>query len=173
MALFYIGIKIEITDPVNTKICLTKISEDKIMLPTLRTRANWPGLLDEFFSDSYLPRFYNRDNGHDMPAVNIIEGKEDYKIDVAAPGLNKEDFKVNLDNNVLTVSSEKEFKNESNEDNILRREFSYSSFSRSFTLPETINGEKIKATHKDGILSLVVPKKEEAKIKPVREIKIS
>ena len=143
------------------------------MLPTLRTRASWPSLLDEFFNDSYFPRLFNREIGQDMPAVNIIEGKEDYRIEVAAPGLDKEDFKVSLDNNVLTVSSEKEVKNESNEDNVLRKEFSYSSFSRSFTLPETVNGDKIKAVHKDGILSLVIPKKEEAKTKPVKEIKIS
>ena len=74
---------------------------------------------------------------------------------------------------MLTISSEKEVKNESKEENVLRREFSYTSFSRSFTLPESVNGDKIKATHHDGILSIVIPKKEEAMVKPSREIKIS
>jgi HSP20 family protein len=143
------------------------------MLPKLRTRTSWPSLIDEFLNDNYMPRFFDWETGQNMPAVNITEGKDDYKIDVAAPGLNKEDFKISLDNNVLSISSEKEVKNESKEENVLRREFSYSSFSRTFTLPETVNGEKIKATHHDGILSIVVPKKDEAKVKPVREIKIS
>jgi HSP20 family protein len=143
------------------------------MLPKLRTRSNWPSLIDEFFNDSYLPRFFDWETGQNMPAVNITEGKEDYKIDVAAPGLNKEDFKISLDNNVLSISSEKEVKNESKEENVLRKEFSYSSFCRTFTLPETVNGDKIKATHNDGILSIVVPKRDEAKVKPVKEIKIS
>lgn len=143
------------------------------MLPKLRTRSNWPSLMDEFFNDSYLPRFFDWETGQNMPAVNITEGKEDYKIDVAAPGLNKEDFKISLDNNVLSISSEKEVKNETKEENVLRREFSYSSFCRSFTLPETVNGDKIKATHNDGILSIVIPKKDEAKVKPVKDIKIS
>lgn len=147
--------------------------EDKVMLPKLRTRTSWPNLIDEFLNDSLTPRFFNWESGQNMPAVNIAEGKEDYKIEVAAPGLGKEDFKISLDNNVLTISSEKEVKNESNDENVLRREFSYTSFNRSFALPETINGEKIKASYNEGVLNILVPKKEEAKIKPVREIKIA
>jgi HSP20 family protein len=144
------------------------------MLPSLKTRTTaWPSLVEEFFNGDIFPRFFDGDNRHSLPAVNIIEGKDDYKIEVAAPGLNKEDFKINLDNNVLTVSSEKEERDESNENKVMRKEFSYYSFSRSFTLPGTVNAEKIMASHKDGILSIVIPKKEEAKQKPVREIKIS
>jgi HSP20 family protein len=143
------------------------------MLPNLRTRTSWPNLIDDFLNDSLMPRFFNWETGQNMPAVNITEGKEDYKIDVAAPGLGKEDFKISLDNNVLNIYSEKEVKNESKDENVLRREFSYSSFNRSFTLPESVNGDKIKATHNDGILSIVIPKKDEAKVKPVRDIKIS
>ncbi len=143
------------------------------MLPKLRTRTSWPNLIDEFLNESLMPGFFNWETGQNMPAVNITEGKDDYRIEVAAPGLKKEDFKISLDNNVLNISSEKEFKNETRDENVLRREFSYSSFSRSFSLPESVNGDKIKATHNDGILSIVVPKKEEAKVKPVRDIKIS
>ena len=143
------------------------------MLPIIRTRRrSWPSLVDEFFNNDLFPRFYNWNDGHSVPAVNISEGKNEYAIDVAAPGLNKSDFKVNLDRNLLTISAEKEVKNESNEEDVLRREFNYNSFSRCFTLPETVDADKIKATHKDGILNVVIPKKEKAD-KLVKEIKIT
>ncbi len=143
------------------------------MLPLLRTKTAWPNLVEEFFNGDNFPRFFDNETRYTLPAVNIIEGKEDYKIEVAAPGLNKEDFKVNLENNLLTISSEKEEKQEAQEEKVMRREFSYCSFSRSFTLPQTVNADKIRATHKDGILQVVVPKKEEAREKPAREIRIS
>jgi HSP20 family protein len=143
------------------------------MLPKLRTRTSLPILIDEFLNDSMIPRFFNWETSQSVPAVNITEGKEDFRIEVAAPGLDKEDFKISLDNNVMNISSEKEDKTESEDENVLRREFSYSAFRRSFTLPATVNGDKIKATHNDGILTIVIPKKEEAKVKPVREIKIT
>jgi HSP20 family protein len=143
------------------------------MLPTLRTRNAWPSLVEEFFNNELFPRFFDAESQHSVPAVNIAESKEDYRIDVAAPGLNKDDFRINLENNVLTVSSEKEDKREDKDEKVMRKEFSYYSFSRSFTLPVTVNTEKIRATHKDGILQILIPKKEEAKEKPAREIKIS
>jgi HSP20 family protein len=143
------------------------------MLPTLRTRTAWPSLVEEFFNGDLLPRIFDAETRQSLPAVNIIEGKEDYRIEVAAPGLNKEDFKISLENNVLTVSSEKEEKQEEKDEKVMRKEFSYYSFSRSFTMPMTVNSEKIRATHKDGILQVIIPKREEAKEKPSREIKIS
>ncbi len=143
------------------------------MLPTMRTRTTWPGLFDEFLNRDLLPRIFDAESRHSLPAVNIIEGRDDYRIEVAAPGLNKEDFKVSLENNVLTVSSEKEEKQEEKDEKVMCREFSYYSFRRSFTLPMTVNSEKIRATHKDGILQVIIPKKEESKEKPSREIKIS
>lgn len=143
------------------------------MLPSLRTRTAWPNLVEEFFNGDLFPRFFDNETRQSLPAVNIIEGKDDYRIDVAAPGLNKEDFKINLENNVLTVSSEKEEKQEEKDEKVMRKEFSYYSFSRSFTLPQTVNADKIKAMHKDGILQVIIPKKEEAKEKPSREIRIS
>ena len=82
------------------------------MLPSLRTRTAWPNLVEEFLNGNLFPGFMDNETRHTLPAVNIIESKDDYRIEVAAPGLNKEDFKVNLENNVLTVSSEKEEKNE-------------------------------------------------------------
>jgi HSP20 family protein len=142
------------------------------MLPSLRAANAWPNLVEEFFNGDLIPRFFESENRRSLPAVNIVEGKDYYRIEVAAPGLRKEDFIINLDNNVLTVSSEREEKQESNEDKVMRREFSYYSFKRSFTLPETVNADKISANHKDGILHISIPKREEAKQKPSRDIKI-
>ncbi len=143
------------------------------MLPTLRTRNTWPSLVEEFFNGEMFPKFFDAESRHSIPAVNILENRDEYRIDVAAPGLNKEDFRIQLENNVLNVSSEKEESREEKDERIMRKEFSYSSFNRSFTLPMTVNSEKIKATHKDGILQIVIPKKEEAREKPSREIKVS
>ena len=143
------------------------------MLPTLRTKNVWPSLVEEFFNGELFPKFFDSDTSYSIPAVNILENKDEYRIEVAAPGLDKEDFRINLENNVLTVSSEKEEKKEDTNERVMRKEFNYYSFNRSFTLPMTVNAEKIKANHKDGILHILIPKKEEAREKPAREIKIS
>jgi HSP20 family protein len=141
------------------------------MLPMLRFSR--PALADDFFRTNFLSDLFDSDNGFNVPAVNIAEGKEDYRIEVAAPGLEKNDFKINLDHNVLTISSEKEHNKEEKNDNYTRKEFSYSSFKRSFTLPESVEGEKISASHKNGVLFITIPKREEAKVKPAREIAIA
>jgi HSP20 family protein len=109
-----------------------------------------------------------------LPAVNILEDENRIQIDVAAPGMKKEDFKVNFDQNRLTVSAEKEEEKNATNDRYARKEFCYSSFSRQFNVPvETIDGDQIQATYKDGILSLVLPKREELKPKPARAIEIN
>jgi HSP20 family protein len=143
------------------------------MLPMLKRRNAFPGMVDEFFGKDFLSNFFDTQTGISMPSVNIVEGKNDFRIEVAAPGLEKKDFKINLENNVLTISSEKEEKNEQSEDRYMRREFSYSSFQRSFALPNTVDAEKINANYKEGVLHLVIPKKEEAREKPARTINIS
>ncbi len=107
-----------------------------------------------------------------LPSVNIAESNESFKIEFAAPGLSKEEFKINLDNNVLTVGSEKKEEKEESNENFTRREFNYSSFQRSFTLPDSVNGEEITAEYQNGVLNIEIPKREEAKAKPVREIEI-
>ena len=147
--------------------------EDLVMLPMLRRGTAFPGMADEFFGRDFLSNFFDTQTGISMPSVNIIEGKEDFKIEVAAPGLEKKDFKIDLNNNVLSISSEKEARNEESGDKYMRREFSYSSFQRSFALPNTVEAEKINASYKDGVLHILIPKKEEAKEKPARSIKIS
>src|SRR5438094_234434 len=98
-----------------------------------------------------------------MPAVNINENKDEYKISVAAPGLKKDDFEIDVEGNMLTISCEKEENREEKDGRHTRREYNYSSFSRSFTLPEDVNKDRIAAAYEDGVLKLTLPKKEEAK----------
>ena len=143
------------------------------MIPMIRKHSCLPGSSDEFFGKDLLQDFFATTSNYNMPAVNITESKDDFKINVAAPGLSKEDFKIDLHNKILTLSSEKEEKNEESNDKFTRREFSYSSFKRSFGLPDMVDGEKINATYKDGILSIEIPKREEAKEKPARQITVS
>jgi HSP20 family protein len=144
------------------------------MLPVLRKRNEFPGLFNGFFDGDVFPGFFlDIDKRSATPAVNIVEGKDDYRIEVAAPGLDKADFKIDFENNVLTISAGKEEKQEEKNERYMRREFNYSSFSRSFNIPDTLNAEKISALHKDGVLHVIIPKKEEAKEKPARTIKIS
>lgn len=143
------------------------------MIPMLRNTRFLPGFTDDFFGKDFLGDIFDSSKNRSIPEVNVLENKDEFRIEVAAPGLAKNDFKIDLNNNVLTISSEKEVKNEDENEKYIRREFSYSSFQRSFSLPETVDSEKIKATHKDGILSIVIPKRDEAKEKPKREIKIS
>ena len=107
-----------------------------------------------------------------VPAVNITEQKNEYLVSLAAPGLKKEDFKIDVDGNVLTISSEKEEKSEEKDKKFSRKEYSYSSFRRSFTLPEEINQEKIEARYEDGILKILLPRNDEAKKPSVKQISI-
>lgn len=135
----------------------------------------FPALFEDFFSNDLpswdsFPRLRQRSS---MPAVNLKETDQEFKLEIAAPGLKKEDFKVSLENNVLTIASEKEDSREEKEDDYTRREFSYQSFSRSFTLPEKlVDSEKIEAKYVDGILEVVIPKREEEKPKTMRLIDI-
>jgi HSP20 family protein len=158
-------------------ICQTKIREDKTMLPTIVRRRNYavPGIFDSFFNDSYLPGFFDRDSRVEkpyIPAVNVEENEKEYRIEVAAPGMEKEDLKVSVNDGVLTISAERKSENEEKRDTYIRREFGYTTFSRSFTLPEEVDAEKISAKHKNGVLSIQVPKAE-VKLTPVKEVKIA
>jgi len=106
-----------------------------------------------------------------VPAVNISETETQFHIELAAPGLKKEDFKISLDKNVLSVSADKKTENVEEGKKFSKREYSYNSFTRSFTLPEAADQGKIEAEYADGILKLNVTKKEEAKIQ-TREIAV-
>ena len=115
------------------------------------------------------------DNTGSVPRVNIMETNDDFRVEMAAPGMKKDDFHVELDNDMLTISSEVTNSSEENNENqrYTRREFSYQSFKRSFHLPNTVEADKIEASYKDGMLHLTIPKKEEARKKPVKTIAIS
>lgn len=143
------------------------------MLPMLRKHSYLPSFADEFFGKDFLSNLVENQCGYSMPAVNVIETKDSFRIEVAAPGLSKEDFKIDIHNNLLTISSEKEEKKEENSDKIMRREFSYCSFKRAFSLPDLIEHDKIAASHTNGVLNIEIPKREEAKEKPARQISIS
>jgi HSP20 family protein len=133
-----------------------------------------PKHFNGFFGKDLFNELYNPVFSGSVPAVNVLEGVEGFKIEVAAPGLGKADFKLNLDKNQLTISASKEQNVTENEnEKYTRREFKYASFQRTFTLPNTVDGEKIGATYADGILTVTLPKREEAKDKPAREIEIA
>ena len=133
---------------------------------TLAKRAErMPSFFEDFFNKPLLDLF---DGGFpsrkmNVPAVNITERKEDYLVSLAAPGFRKEDFKIDVEGNMLTISSEKEEENEEKDEKYTRQEYSYSSFERSFALPDEVNKDKIDAHYEVGILKLILPKKEEAK----------
>ncbi len=134
-------------------------------------------LFDDFFGNEMMD-WNNRNfskTGTTLPAVNVKENDDNYTVEVAAPGMKREDFNVQVHNNVLTISSEKREEHTRNGENgrYSRREFSYQSFSRSFSLPDTVAAEHIEGRYEDGVLHLVIPKKEEAKPKPVRRIEIA
>lgn len=123
-----------------------------------------PLFMDDFFKpwDGWFDKgLMGRMNT--VPAVNITENKDDFKVAMAAPGMKKDDFSIDMEGNMLTISCEKEENKEEKDERFNRKEYNYSSFSRSFTLPDDINKEKIEARYEDGVLKLVLPKKEEAK----------
>jgi len=135
-----------------------------------------PSLFDRFFENDlfdWSSRNYSNTNTT-LPSVNIKESSDDFEVEVAAPGFKKDDFKIELNHDLLTISSTKETENETEEgQQFSLREFSYQSFSRSFTLPNTADSDKIGAKYENGILRILIPKKEEARPKPTRQIKVS
>jgi len=135
----------------------------------------WSNFFNEFFDRDWLDwnnRHFSSTNTT-LPSVNVKESAEGYEVDMAAPGLEKKDFKIEIEHGVLTISSEKKVENETKKgQQFTRREFSYQSFSRSFTLPDTVDGDKISAKYENGVLKVVIPKKEETKPKPAKTIEI-
>ncbi|OCX54014.1 heat-shock protein Hsp20 [Mucilaginibacter sp. PPCGB 2223] len=107
-----------------------------------------------------------------VPAVNIAEHKDHYLVSLSAPGLKKEDFNIDVDGDVLTISSEKEESKEKKEEKYTRKEYNYSSFSRSFNLPEGADKEKIAAKYEDGVLNITVPRDHRGKTPPAKHIAV-
>jgi HSP20 family protein len=134
-----------------------------------------PSIWDNFFNRDLFNWESNFANtGNSIPAVNIKETPDSFLVEMAAPGMDKKDFKIELDGAALTISSEKQNESEEKEwENYSRKEFSYQSFYRTFHLPkEVVNADKIHAKYENGLLQLEIPKREEAKQKPVRLIDI-
>ena len=133
-----------------------------------------PFILEDFFNADWFGGSNLSKIGFNTPAVNVVENNNDFIVELAAPGLDKEDFNIELDHDVLTISSSiKDDKQTKSEGKYTRKEFSYQTFKRSFTLPDSIDGTAIHASYDQGILSVKLPKKEEAKIQPKRLIEIS
>ena len=140
------------------------------MLPTISRRTFSP-FLSNLFDDDFFPVVSNRTSS--MPAVNIKENEKNYTLELAVPGMDKKDLKIDINEDVLTISSETNNETEEEKDGYKRKEFSYSSFCRSFYIPDNVNKEKIGASYKDGILTVEIPKMEEEKNKITKQIKIS
>ena len=149
------------------------------MNPLMRTNNNFPALIENFFGRD-VNDFFNTSSTSvsNVPAVNVLEHHDGFRIDVAAPGLKKENFKLNLNHNNLTISAHQETQQEEPaqgeraSEKYTRREFSYSSFQRTFTLPTSVDADAIQASYTDGVLHIEIPKHEEAKVKPPRQIEI-
>lgn len=138
-----------------------------------RNLEYFPSILDEFLKPDWFGGSQNALAS--VPAVNIRETDAEFVLELAVPGKKKEDFSIEIDRNVLTIASETKTENEQKDTHgrYTRREYSYSSFTRSFTLPQTVNADSINASYQDGVLHVQLPKKEEALPKPKRLIEIA
>jgi HSP20 family protein len=139
-----------------------------------RLSENMPSVFDDFFKPwnewfdgGFKGRVLN------VPAVNITEQKDAYEVSLAAPGLKKDDFKIDVDGNMLTISSEKEERKEEKDKRYTRKEYNFSAFSRSFTLPDEVIKEKIKAKYEDGVLKIMLPYNEEVKKPTPKQIAVA
>jgi HSP20 family protein len=155
------------------------------MTPTNKKRIkgngiSLPTIFNDFFNDplfdvpfAAIPSAFLTGARTQMPSANIQEKDDQFILELSAPGLKREDFKIDLEDGVLTISSEKEEEKKDEDKNYKSREFSYSSFSRSFSLPDNTAEDKINAKYTDGILHVTIPKKEARIKKPKKEIKVS
>jgi len=141
------------------------------MLPTITRRSFRPFYVPNFFNDDFFTVLPNRTSS--VPAVNIREDEKYYALDLAVPGMDKKDLNIDINEDVLTISSESKNETEESKDGFKRKEFSYRAFTRSFYIPENVNREMIEANYKDGILSVNLPKQEEEKSKVTKKIEIS
>ncbi len=142
----------------------------------VRNSNQAPSVFNRYFDGEMFDwnnRHFSKTNTT-LPSVNIKENAESFAVELAAPGFEKADFKIELNRNLLTISSDKKLETETNEGEVFtKREFSYQSFSRSFTLPQIADGDRIDANYANGILTVIIPKREEAKPKPARTIEIN
>ena len=138
-------------------------------------RPSYSRMFDDFFKAEFPVWSHNNfaEKGSTLPAVNIKETDKEFSLELAAPGMKKENFNVGVEDDVLTISAEREETKEEKEENYSRKEFTYASFQRRFTLPETVDSNKVTAKYEDGVLLLSLPKKSGPQLKPAKTIKIS
>jgi HSP20 family protein len=140
--------------------------------PGFPVRNSLSALVDDFFNKN-LGEFVGTDFALSRPSVNIKEGEQEYSIEVAAPGLEKEDFNIQIENDQLKISAQKSAKQEEKTEKYTRREFNFSSFTRTFALPENINQEQIKASYDKGVLTLQLPKTVKVDHPHIKQIEIA
>jgi HSP20 family protein len=140
------------------------------MLPTITRRSFRPFYMPDIFNDEFFGGMSRQES---RPAVNVKEDEKTYTVELAVPGIDKKNLKIDMNEDVLTISSEMKKESEENNDGYKRKEFSYQSFSKSFYIPENVNKESIGAAYKDGILTVTLPKEEEGKNKISKTIEIS
>jgi HSP20 family protein len=129
----------------------------------------FPSLMNEFFNDDLRMNFFNR--RHSVPSVNSVENNDSFEIDLAVPGMKKDDFTIELNDKILVISSDNS--NYDQNERTRLNEFNYSSFQRSFRVPESVELDKIKANYKNGILKIKLPKRKDSITKPNRVIDVS
>lgn len=177
MQVFFIGI---LVDDMRAKQLIIKPLKTEVIMSIIRRNDalfDMPALFNDLFTRDMWNWGLNNNSitNTTIPALNIKENEDAYEIEVAAPGMKKDDFKVELDGGMLTISSERKSEDEHKENGkYSRKEFSYQSFQRMLQLPkEVVDSDKIAAKYEDGVLRLSIPKKEEAKPRPPRMIQIS
>ncbi len=142
-----------------------------------KTLTKFPEKFSAFWDDDFFKPWNDRFSNNwyrmtNIPAANVIESEDKFEISLAVPGMKKSDFKINIEGNMLTISSEKEESKEEKDKKFTRREFNYFSFSRSFNLPVEVFTEKIEAAYDNGVLKLTLPRQVEAKMPPAKQIAV-
>ena len=154
----------------------SSIKKTKHMYTTkYRNCATPAGRMNYFFNDPATREFFATGSrtGSTVPASNVKETKENFVIELAAPGMEKSDFSINLENDTLTISAERKTEAKAEGERYTRKEFSYSTFSRAFSLPETVKTDEIAATYEKGVLSITLPKKPEAEKNSSKQITVA
>lgn len=145
-------------------------------LLTKQNGNGWPKLVQDFFGSEspfdWDEKFWLPEKGVEIPSTNVIENDKEFKLELSVPGFDKKDFKVEVVDGMLNISAEKEQKKEEKKENYRKKEFSYSSIRRSFSLPENVMDEKIDAKYDNGILNVVLPKKVIESAKPKKAISV-